>query len=97
MKMQRRDFITLLGGAATWPFAARAQQPKSFRLGYLAPDVRSDPAAQNLRRQLLLGLRDLGYLENRNFQVEDRNADGDLERLPALAADLARLPVDSPR
>ena len=50
--------------------------------------------AQNLRRQLLLGFRDLGYLEDRNFQMEDRNAEGNLERLPALAADLARLPVD---
>jgi putative ABC transport system substrate-binding protein len=92
--IRRRDFITVLGGAVTWPLAARAQQPKIFRLGYLDPDVRSDPTAQNLRRQLLLGLRDLGHLENRNFRMEDRNADGNLERLPALAADLARLPVD---
>ena len=94
--MKRREFITLLGsaGAAAWPLAARAQQPKIFRLGYLDPDIRSDPTAQNLRRQLLLGLRDLGYLEDRNFQMEDRNAEGNLERLPALAADLARLPVD---
>jgi putative tryptophan/tyrosine transport system substrate-binding protein len=93
--MRRREFITLFGGtAAAWPLTARAQQPKIFRLGYLDPDVRSDPTAQNLRRQLLLGLRDLGYLEDRNFQMEDRNAEGNLERLPALAADLARLPVD---
>src|SRR5262249_7369481 len=91
----RRKFLAALGGAAvTWPLTARAQQPKIFRLGYLDPDVRSDPTAQNLRRQLLLGLRDLGYLEDRNFQMEDRNAEGNLERLPALAADLARLPVD---
>lgn len=49
---------------------------------------------QNLRRQFLLGLRDLGDLEGRSFQMEDRNADGHLERLPTLAADLVRLPPD---
>jgi putative tryptophan/tyrosine transport system substrate-binding protein len=93
--VRRREFITLLGGvAAAWPLAARAQQAKIFRLGYLEPGVRSDPTVQNLRRQFLLGLRDLGYVEDRNFKIEDRNADGDLARLPALAADLARLPVD---
>jgi putative tryptophan/tyrosine transport system substrate-binding protein len=93
--MKRREFITLLGSAAaTWPLAARAQQPKIFRLGYLDPFVASDPAVQNLRRQFVLGLRDLGDVEGRDFTMEDRNADGHLERLPALAADLARLPVD---
>jgi ABC-type uncharacterized transport system substrate-binding protein len=93
--VKRREFITLIGGAAAaWPLAARAQQPKIFRLGYLEPGVRSDSTVQNLRRQFLLGLRDLGYIEDRNFKMEDRNADGDLARLPALAADLAHLPVD---
>jgi putative ABC transport system substrate-binding protein len=93
--MRRREFITLLGGAAaTWPLTVRAQQPKIFRLGYLEPGVRSDPTVQNLRRQFLLGLRDLGDIEGRDFKMEDRNADGNLERLPALAADLAHLPVD---
>src|ERR1700732_4951666 len=92
--MRRREFITLLGGAAAWPLGARAPQPKVFRLGYLEPGSGSDPTVQNLRRQLLLGLRDLGYVEDRNFKMEDRIADGDLERLPALAADLARLPVN---
>jgi putative ABC transport system substrate-binding protein len=93
--MRRREFITFLGGAAaTWPLTVRAQQPKIFRLGYLEPGVRSDPTVQNLRRQFLLGLRDLGDIEGRDFKMEDRNADGNLERLPALAADLAHLPVD---
>jgi putative ABC transport system substrate-binding protein len=49
---------------------------------------------QNLRRQFLLGLRDLGYVEGRNFKMEERNADGQLDRLQALAAELVRLPVD---
>jgi putative tryptophan/tyrosine transport system substrate-binding protein len=92
--MRRREFINLLGGAAAWSGTARAQHPKIFLLGYLDPGLALDAAVQNLRRQFLLGLRDLGDLEGRNFQMEDRNADGHLERLPALAADLVRLPVD---
>jgi putative ABC transport system substrate-binding protein len=93
--MRRREFITLLGGAAAaWPTAARAQQPKMIRIGYLDAGVRSDPPVQNLRRQFLLGLRDLDAIEGRDFVMEDRNADGNLERLPPLAAELASLPVD---
>jgi ABC-type uncharacterized transport system substrate-binding protein len=91
----RRKFITLLGGAAAaWPLAARAQQPKVVRLGYLEPGTPTDPVAANLRRQFLLGLRDLGYVEGRHFKMEDRSAGGRLDRLPALASELARLPVD---
>jgi len=93
--MKRRDFMTLLGcTAVAWPRTAGAQQPKISRLGYLDPGVASDPAVQNLRHQFLLGLRDLGNVEGRDFQMEDRNAEGHLERLPALAVDLVRLPVD---
>ena len=62
--MRRREFITLLGGAAAaWPLAARAQQPKIVRLGYLEPQRPTEAVAANLRRQFLLGLRDLGYVE----------------------------------
>jgi putative tryptophan/tyrosine transport system substrate-binding protein len=92
--VKRREFITLLGGAAAWPLAAWAQQSKVFRLGYLEAGSPSDPVEANLRRQFLLGMRDLGYVEDRHFKMEDRNADGHLDRLPALAAELAHLPVD---
>jgi putative tryptophan/tyrosine transport system substrate-binding protein len=93
--MRRREFITLLGGAAAvWPLAARAQHSKVVRLGYLEPQTPTDLMAANLRRQFLLGLRDLGYVEGRQFKMEDRSADGRLDRLPALASELARLPVD---
>jgi putative ABC transport system substrate-binding protein len=93
--VRRREFILALGGAPLgWPVAVRAQQPKIARLGYLDPGVAADPAVQNLRRQFVLGLRDLGDIEGRDFRIEDLNADGHLERLPALAADLAHLPVD---
>jgi ABC-type uncharacterized transport system substrate-binding protein len=92
--IRRREFITLFGGAAAWPLAARAQQPKVVRLGYLEPQTPKDLVAANLRRQFLLGLRDVGYVEGRHFKMEDRSADGRLDRLPALAIELARLPVD---
>jgi hypothetical protein len=93
-QLKRRNFIALLGGAAAWPLAAHAQQPKVARLGYLEPGTPTDPVAANLRRQFLLGLRDLGYVEGRHFKMEDRSAGGRLDRLPALASELARLPVD---
>src|SRR6516225_9733670 len=93
--MRRREFIMLLGGAAaTWPLAARAQQAKVVRLGYLDPARPTDTIAVNLRRQFLLGMRDLGYIEERHFKMEDRNAEGRIDRLPALASELALLPVD---
>ena len=93
--MKRRDFLSLLGGAAVvWPFAARAQQAKVVRLGYLEPSRPTDTIAVNLRRQFLLGMRDLGYIEERHFKMEDRSAEGRMDRLPALASELALLPVD---
>jgi putative tryptophan/tyrosine transport system substrate-binding protein len=91
--MRRREFISLFGGAAAWPLAVRAQS-KVFRLGYLEAGSLSDPVVANLRRQFLLGMRDLGYIEGRHFKMEDRDADGDLDRLPALAAELVQVPVD---
>jgi putative ABC transport system substrate-binding protein len=93
--MRRREFLAAFGGTVTaWPFAARAQQSKIFKLGYLEPGSPSDPIEANLRRQFLLGMRDLGYIEERHFKMEDRNAEGHLDRLPALAAELVHLPVD---
>jgi putative ABC transport system substrate-binding protein len=92
--MRRRDFIAGLGSAAALPIAARAQQPKIVRIGYLDPQAASDPTARNLFRQLLLGLRDLGQVEGRNFTLEVRSADRQLDRLPAFAAELVRIPVD---
>ena len=93
--MNRREFITLLGGAAAvWPLAARAQQAKLVHIGYIEVGRPTDPVVANLRRQFLLGLRDLGYVEGRYFQLEQRIADGRSDRLPGLARELARLPVD---
>jgi putative ABC transport system substrate-binding protein len=95
--MRRREFIALLGGAAVaWPLAAQAQQSKLVRLGYLdsSSGRPTDPVGANLRRQFLLGLRDLGYVEGRHFQIEQRSAEGQFDRLPGFARELADLPVD---
>jgi len=92
-RLKRRQFITLLGGAAAWPLAATAQQASGMvRLGYLGFTT----AAQNLRNRnaFLAGLRDLGYVEGKNLQIEFRYADGDIDLLPGFAAELVRLNVD---
>jgi hypothetical protein len=83
VKLRQREFITLLGCAAAWPLAARAQQAKLVRLGLLDPSRSTDLAA----------LRDLGYVEGRHFQLEQRVAEGHFDRLPGLARELAGLPV----
>jgi len=91
--MKRREFITLLGGATAWPLAARAQQGgKIWRIGWIAGS--SPEAASGLRRALLQGMRELGYVEERDFVIEARFADGEYERFPAFAAELVRLNVD---
>jgi hypothetical protein len=82
----RRKFLATLGGAvATWPLAARAQTGKLVRLGYLDGGARTDPTTQNLRRQFVLGMRDLGYNEGRDYLLEERYAAGQLDSFPTYA------------
>jgi putative ABC transport system substrate-binding protein len=91
--VKRRDFITLLGGAAAWPLVARAQQPVNApRLGFLGPASAS--ATAGWVEALRAGLRDLGYQDGRNIVFEFRWAEGNDDRLPKLAADLVGLKVD---
>jgi putative tryptophan/tyrosine transport system substrate-binding protein len=88
--MQRREFITLLGGAvAGWPLAARAQQPTTVqRVGYLSDESRSLGLASF--EIIANTLRELGYVEGRNIVFESRYADGKNDLLPGLAAELVR-------
>jgi putative ABC transport system substrate-binding protein len=89
-RLRRREFITLLGGAATWPLGARAQQRAMPVIGLLSSifaDVHPLPAFHR-------GLAEQGYVENRNVTIEYRFAEGRYDRLPALASELVSRSVD---
>jgi putative tryptophan/tyrosine transport system substrate-binding protein len=92
--VKRREFITLVGGAAVgWPRAARAQQPtKVWRIGVLET-ISAERNATNFEA-LRKGLRGLGYIEGQNLTIEYRSADGQVERFPQLAEELVRAQVD---
>ena len=94
--MRRREFITLLGNAAaTWPLAALAQQPRRADLQGGLPHARFSGAITPRWLECWIeGLQELGYRVGENVVIEYRFADGEMEQLPALAADLVRIGVD---
>jgi len=94
--MRRREFITLVGGAATtWPLAARAQQPdRTRRIGVLMGFAESDPAAQSYVAAFRDALAKLGWAEGSNLQIEFRWGAADTDRIKTLAKELVDLRPD---
>ena len=90
--MRRRDFIRIVAGsAAVWPLVAHGEQSKVARIGALYIGIAD---ADSFRKELREGLRQLGYVEGQNIAFEFRSAEGKLDQLPRLAAELVRLKVD---
>jgi putative ABC transport system substrate-binding protein len=86
--VRRREFITLLGGAA-WPLGAQAQQPAMALIGLISGTHQDDRWLSAIRQ----GLKEAGYIEGRNVAIKHRSADGQFDRLPALATELVADPV----
>ena len=94
--MRRREFITLIGGAATWPLAARAQRPASTlrRIGLLLPGNARTTVVRGQLEAFRQGLKEYGWVEGQNISVEYSFAEGREDALAAIAAELARLRLD---
>ena len=91
--MKRREFITLLGGSAAWPLAARAQQPgKVRRMGLLAGASRS--VASGNYAGFVQGMRELGYVEEKDYVIDWRSVEASYERIPEIVAELVGLNLD---
>jgi ABC-type uncharacterized transport system substrate-binding protein len=93
--MNRRVLITLLGGAAAWPFAARAQQPERMRrIGVLTPLAADDPEEEARQTAFVQGLQQLGWMDGRNVRIEISRTGGDPHRIRKEAAEMIALAPD---
>jgi putative ABC transport system substrate-binding protein len=93
--MKRREFITLLGGAAAWPLAVRAQQPERMRrIGVLMNLAEDDPESPIRLAAFVRGLQELGWTDGRNVRINTRWGAGDVELFRKHAAELVALPSD---
>ena len=93
--MKRREFITLLGGAAAWPIAARAQQPtRMLRIGVLISTAADDPEVQTRNTAFLQGLQQLGWTDGRNVRIDFRGGAGNADAIRNYAAELVALAPD---
>jgi putative ABC transport system substrate-binding protein len=90
----RRQFITLIGGAAAWPLAARAQQPAPRRIAVFMPGVADDPEYAARNAAFLQGLAELGWIVGRNARIDYRWGAGDVDRYRTIAAELIALAPD---
>ena len=87
INIRRRELIAALGGAAAWPFAARAQQPgRVWHIGFLSGVSRS--AASDTYAAFVQGMGELGYVEGKDFVIEWRSVEGKYERIPEIATEL---------
>src|SRR5262245_28937447 len=90
--VRRRELITLLGGAAAWPLAARAQQSERMRrIGVLMPSAADDPEFQARMTAFVQGLAQLGWLDGRNVRIDTRWGVADADRIRKYAAELVAL------
>ena len=90
--VKRRDFIALIGGAAAWPLAARAQQPARVRtIGFLLPGGSRTTVVRPQLEAFRQGLKEYGWIEGQNISVEYRFAEGKEDALAGIAAELVRL------
>src|SRR5262249_39432381 len=92
--VRRREFISVLGGVAAWPLAVRAQQPAMPVVAFLS----AAPLETDVRglAEFRKGLSEIGYVEGQNVMIEYRSAEGQADRLPALAADMVQRRVAAP-
>lgn len=93
--MERRAFLGIVGGAAAWPLAATSQQRKVWRVGFVSGNTRPEKLESSIMGGFPQGMRELGYVEGRDFIIEWRFAEARAERYDAIADELAKLKVIS--